>query len=489
MKYTKIATLTFVLTFIICLLVPISGDDYGNYIATSGALTEAIAIAKSYYYSLEGRFIGRILIMFVTYHKMLWNILTSGLLTLLIYTGSKFLKQKASYFILFIGILLLNNDMFAQSYTWLAGSITYLYPTVLIIFYFSYIYFHHTKFKKIDYILLIILNVIIPMFVENLACSFVLGNFILLIYFLVKDKKINYIYIINFILSLIFLIIMLKSPGSAERSLTENLTFNNLKILEKIIYNIPNFNLYVFFKNSTMIILTLIPINYYLLKKYKKINAIIFIIIPILSIINNIYYMLPMKFSFLENFKILNTSNHIYLIYWLIYILMLIMTINYIIKNIKLKHFIYFILTISLSSAIAMLILPTWGDRITLFPVLTLTIIGVILIDNIIKYHNKEIKLIKIITVLSCLYFISISVAIYQINTYRENYINQQINDNNNKIIVIRNPFMYLWNNNPDGKYFIETYKSYMNIPKSSEIKIYQLPYKEYIKIILGVKK
>ena len=76
LKKNKHLYIAFFLLLIVCILTPISGDDYGNYISTNGTLLEAVSIAKSYYYSLEGRFLGRILIMFTTYHKFLWNIIT-----------------------------------------------------------------------------------------------------------------------------------------------------------------------------------------------------------------------------------------------------------------------------------------------------------------------------------------------------------------------------------------------------------------------------
>ena len=172
----------FILFLTIFVLTPISGDDFGNYISTDGTILSSIKLALSYYNTLEGRFIGRILIMFTTYHKVIWNILTSLLLTLLVSSSFKLLKKETSYLILLLGLLLLNHDMFSQSYTWLAGSITYLYPTCLTIFYFITIYHKHNNYKLYDYILLTILSIIIPMFVENIACIFVLGNIILLIY-------------------------------------------------------------------------------------------------------------------------------------------------------------------------------------------------------------------------------------------------------------------------------------------------------------------
>ena len=139
--------LTFIYFLVISILTPRTGDDYGNYISTNGSITSAIKLAISYYETLEGRFIGRILIMFTTYHKVIWNILTPLIFTLLVSSSLKLLKKESSYLILLVGFLLLNTDMFAQSYTWLAGSITYLYPTSLIIYYFITIYINHNNYK------------------------------------------------------------------------------------------------------------------------------------------------------------------------------------------------------------------------------------------------------------------------------------------------------------------------------------------------------
>ena len=77
-------TITFIIFLIITILTPISGDDYGNYISTDGTLISAIKLAISYYNGLEGRFIGRIIIMYTTYHKIIWNILTPLLFILML---------------------------------------------------------------------------------------------------------------------------------------------------------------------------------------------------------------------------------------------------------------------------------------------------------------------------------------------------------------------------------------------------------------------
>lgn len=487
MKNKKIYLITFFIFFlIICILTPISGDDFGNYISTNGTITSAINIAKSYYNTLEGRFIGRIIIMYTTYHKPIWNIFTALIFTLLVSSILKLLKKESSIIVLLLGLIFVNTDMFAQSYTWIAGSVTYLYPTALTLFYFITIYIKHNNYKPYHYILLIILSIIIPMFVENIACAFVLGNIIVLIYTLYINKKINILYLMTTILGSIFLIIMLKSPGSATRSLTESIEFNELSFINKILVNIENFNNYVFFKNSIMIIITIIPIIYYLMKKCKKIVTILFSIIPTLSIINNIYNMLPMKFSFLQNFSVINISNDLYLIYWIIYLMLFVLSINHIIKNNNEKKFIYLLLILGLSSSLIMMILPTWGDRITLYNTITLTIIGTILIDKIIKEEINIIKYFKIANVAGMLYILICFVCIYNINAYREKYIKIQLNDNLNTIEIVRNPMMHIWNNNPQSEYFIDTYKAYQNINNEKNIEIIQLSYKEYLNIMIG---
>jgi hypothetical protein len=283
---------------------------------------------------------------------------------------------------------------------------------------------------------------------------------------------------------------MLKSPGSAARSLTENIDFNKLNILEKILFNIKNFNKYIFFKNTTMLIITIIPIIYYLYNKcHKKILPILFSIIPLLSIINNVYYMLPMKFSFLQNTNIINTNNNAYIIYWIIYLILFVLSINYIVKNEREKLLLYFLVVLGFASSAIMLIIPTWGDRITLYTVLVLTIVGVVLIDKIIIDKTNILRPLKIVYTISFIYLLVCFISINQINNYREKYIKKQLNNNLETIEVIRNPIMYLWNNNPQSDYFINTYKGYMNIPEDKDIKIVNVSYKDYLNIILGVKK
>lgn len=483
----KIFIFIFLCIFFINTLVPISGDDFGNFVSTNGTLSHAIRIAYSYYFGLEGRFIGRIIIMWFTKNKILWDLVQALLFTVLIFSCNKTFKKKQALYILLLGLFFVNHDMFAQGYTWLAGSITYLFPSCLCFYYFITLFNTNEELCLYKKIILSLLCIIIPMFVENIGCAFVFGNLIILIYKLITEKKLDKYLLINFILSVIFIILMISSPGSLSRSLVENVGFNNLSIIKKIMFNIPNFIFYLFVKNTNIIIISLIPILYYFIKTgAKKIYIILFCIIPVIFIINNLYYLFPMKFSFLQYLEIGNIKSAFYIIYLIIYFYFFCRSANYIVRDKRELFFIYFMLIIGFSSTFIMLILPTWGDRIVLFNMFTILYTSIKLIDKIISFNGKFDIIIKVILVCYFIYIFICFVFVYKIDKYRDIYINEQLIEDKNEIEVIRNPIMYIWNNNPDGEYLVRTFKEYKNIDEDKTIRIVNLPYREYLKIIFN---
>ena len=84
------------------------------------------------------------------------------------------------------------------------------------------------------------------MFVEHMAVILVLSNILFIIYRYIKNKKIDKELILYLIMSIIGTVLMFISPGSLKRSLIENIEFNKLSIIGKILFNIPNFIYYTF---------------------------------------------------------------------------------------------------------------------------------------------------------------------------------------------------------------------------------------------------
>ena len=121
---------------------------------------------------------------------------------------------------------------------------------------------------------------------------------------MIFNKEVQIIPIICLICSIITLLAMVMSPGSAIR-LEGTSEFNNLSIIEKVNLNLDNLREYLYTINAVLVLLILIPINIVI---YRRINKKI-IKIPLLIIINlfciasilqMIQYMIPIDISRLQ---------------------------------------------------------------------------------------------------------------------------------------------------------------------------------------------
>ena len=132
----------FIFFLIIFFLSPICGDDWGNYIIGSRGIYRSITEAIGMYFDWEGRIISRVLINILTYHKTLWNIVNSLVITGTIYLIIRIInpKKKIIYLLTLLIFLLMNIYTFSQTIPWLAGNITYLFVIPLLLLYFYYVF-------------------------------------------------------------------------------------------------------------------------------------------------------------------------------------------------------------------------------------------------------------------------------------------------------------------------------------------------------------
>ena len=110
-KNNYLYLICFIFFLVILSLAPINGDDWGNYPVGAQGLRMILSAAKGMYFSWEGRFISRIFIYLFTYYKVLFVVVTSGLLTLIVYIANKIIgkvQNKAIYIMPFIFLLLFN---------------------------------------------------------------------------------------------------------------------------------------------------------------------------------------------------------------------------------------------------------------------------------------------------------------------------------------------------------------------------------------------
>jgi hypothetical protein len=473
----KYAMTLFIFFLIICLLVPLNGDDWGNFnpnVTISWSLSNALESYKTY----EGRIFSRFFVNFGPYYKTLWAFCNSFLISLIyiffkkIYKNTKCLKQ-----LLLLGLLALlcvNYNMFSQEYVWVTGNITYLVPCALLVIYFIYLFYSYKKISKYNFLPLILVNISCPLFVEHIGGALLVGNLLFLIYQFIFKHKISKFNIILLILSLVSVLISYYSPGSANR-INNSLAFSNLNILGKIRFNFHNFINYTYLFNPFLIFLMTIPINYFIYKIIKKnisfLILIIFNIIPVFTIISNFHLFYPFNeyqysMDLVCKQNEINCTNWSYY-FWIIYTILFFISIVFIIPN-KKEKIKYLILTIiGYSANLTMLLSPTWGARTSYFTYIWLSFISIGLISFILKYKDDIIlkKLNKILTLfVVCLftyYIISFSI-IKHFDNIRLNQISKQIGEGKTELVVKTLPIKLVWNYNPNMEFHQESYIKYL---------------------------
>lgn len=463
----KIYTGIFLFLLLIFFLSPISGDDWGNHLEGIQGPYHMISQAVGMWFTWEGRFISRLLINVLTCNKWLWNIINSLAIVGIIHYIEKIVKfknKKTSILLVFASILFMNIFTFSQTVTWLAGNITYLFAIPLILLYF-YIIYSNKDNNKINNILLVLLNIIIPMFVEHMAILLILLN----IYFIVKDylknKKINKKLIVLLFISIISFATMYFSPGNAIRSSMENLEFNKLSLFGKIMYNIPNLIFYTYRINYFLIILLIIG-NVLLIKKNIK-NIFIRILLYLLEIGSILFTVLYLLNNFnITTFNISDTN-----IFVIIYFVLL-TVINFIllIKNKDELPIVFY--SMGIISNGVMLLSPTWGYRTSLATYLFLSIAYLIIIDKYLK-KNKFIEISTIIiTILGMLFYLVFYISIYRVNKVNEKIIKEANKSNEEEIELIAYPGFAPCNINPTNEYHLKRFKEYYKIKENVKINI-----------------
>lgn len=461
----------FILFIIILFLSPISGDDWGNYIEGSKGFYHSISQSIGMYLGWEGRFISRILINILTYHKVLWNIINSIFITSIVFFIIKIINPKHKKIICLLSllvILLMNIFTFSQVVVWVAGNITYLFVIPLLLGYFYYL-FDYKKNNKFLVYLFAILNFIMPMFIEHMAVILVISNIIFFTYRFVKKRCIDKELLLYLILSIIGTLLMLLSPGTKIRSGMENIEFSKLSLFNKIIYNIPNFINYTFVVNYFLSIL-IVCANIYLIKKHTKNKLLKYIllifisVVPILNCINDFFKNLN-----IINFTLFDCNNIIVSLYYFIYLIIIFYFIVIDTNKDKSKKIIFFFI-IGILSNLVMMISPVWGYRTSFATYIFLSISMLMIIDKYIKERKLYNIILSIFCIGSSLFYIILYISVHF--QYMDNLkVIETAKRKNSKVIeIVKYPYYVNCNINPTSDFHIMRYKKYYGLNEDVKI-------------------
>lgn len=442
-------------------LSPISGDDWANYLEGSQGIRHMIGNAIGMYFDWEGRFASRLLINFLTYYKFLWNIVNAIMVVGIIYYIEKIINPKNKIFIFLMSLLIIlfmNIYTFSQVVVWLAGNITYLFITTIMLYYFYHM-IRNKNCSKPQVVFFSFLNFIMPMFVEHMAVVLIIGNIFFLIEEYIKTKKINKRILIYLILSIFGFLLMLLSPGSMKRNEIENPEFNSLSFLGKLLHNTTNFIYYTYLINPYLLILMTLG-NYYLLrvirkKKWKVLVGVYIVLFPIII------------------FLLKNTINKesIIHIYYISYSIINLVLIYFYSCKIKDNRCLFFYILGMVANGV-MLVSPTWGFRTSFATYVFLCLSYLLIIDN----NIKQKKLLNIILLISCLlgtsYYSILYIGIFrQYNENLKGIINAK-EEGKNIIRIAKYPDFVNCNINPENPFHLEKFKKYYKIDQSVEIRL-----------------
>lgn len=461
-KY-KVVAFTFILFLIICALSPLSGDDWKSYVIGSEGLIECF---KNINIS-DGRIISGFLINFLSYNKILFDVIFSLLMSLFVKICCDLMGTvKNKYYFLYplIGILLVSTFMFSYNYVSVSSAVTYTFPTIIIFAYF-YLLLKHEDLKISNMIKLSLMSIFISFSSIHLAISFFITNLLyLLVNYKKKENKIKY------------LILLLLSFITMFISLTNIKTNLFVPSITSALDNIPYFIENVFSRNIILIILGAIPINLYLNERlkghtYGRVVVTLFDLVLVFSCCYNFFYYSPVNLNLIlsKYHGIFATENWYYIFYFVIYLILFVISINYFLKNRRLKNTLnsYFISSILLM--IFLLISPMFDKGNIVFIVFTIILITTILAKEI--EINVYPKLVKLSISLLVIYYLSMFGITKYIDYTRENYIKEQINSGDNNIEVKANPLYLIWRYNPD--YFqSKDFKKYYHIADDKTIEV-----------------
>lgn len=456
----RVILFTFLFFLIILALSPISGDDWKNFVIGRGGVIDSFNNINIQ----DGRIISSFLINFFSYNKLFFDISFALLMCQFVKMCNELMgtvKTKYLYLYPLIGVLLVSVFTFSYNYLSINSTVSYTFPSILFI-----MYFYNMLGYRIDNKLLlkqIVLSVLITLSSIHIAITFFIAN---IVYFVLKKHEDNIKHIILLIINLICVVFSLSL-------LENNIFYTNMESINNITYVIENF----FSNNILLIILGAVPINMFLYEKlkdntYVRVVITLFDLVLVFSLSYNFFNYSPVNLNLiLSKYRgIFATENWYYVFYFITYIVLFILSINYYINNKKLREMFNILMISSILLGIMSLISPIFDKGSVILFTLSILMITCVLA---VKMNTKVlIKLVKISSFLLIIYYLTMFAMIKYIDVTRTSYIKEQVDAKALNIEVKANPTYYIWRYNPVDYFQIKDFKEYYEIPNSSSIEV-----------------
>ena len=198
----------FLISFLLFLLFPYTGDDL-----SWGFNTLSLSLIKHFSQdlSLNGRYMGNIFSVILSQSVIIKSLISSFIITSIIYIIHRCVKVKYIYIILLF--LLMPLDIFKESIVWMSGFANYVISTLFLLIFFI-LFQKNWKERKISYLSFISFIIIIlsSLFIENMTVFLLLYLFSANIIYYIKYKRININLVISLIGAIVGFLIMFLHP-------------------------------------------------------------------------------------------------------------------------------------------------------------------------------------------------------------------------------------------------------------------------------------
>ncbi len=463
-KY-RISILFFMFMFLILSLAPLSGDVIDNYLIKDYKIIDV----------LKGSF-SSFLISFFSHNKLIFNLVFSFLFALFINNSNSIIKEirnKNFYLFMVIVVLAVGYLTFSYNYMSIEGVVLYTIPSLLIFLYFINFSKNEKDYRKL--ILFLFLSIVIINLNIVLGISFFIANIIYLLINKKMDNKTKLIFIVVQLINIISIIGI------------KNINFNfvitdYINIKDNISSTIKN----LFSNNILLFVLGAIPINFYLktqLKSnmYRRIKIFLFNVPLIFSLIYNFGNYFPVNIDLIltRYSGFFAVENYYYIGYFLVYFYFLIRSIKHFVKDRNILIFLNAFQLISIILFVLSIFTKDFQSPVFIFVIFNICLTTFILLTEIrVKiYPRLTILLASLIFIYYILSFLTIRI----IENKRIDYINKQLDEKKEKIIIMANPIRLIVDSNPKEENF-DLIKEYYNIPKEKII------YVEYVGIFKKIE-
>ena len=484
-NYKKIILLSVVFLFFlgISYLFPYTNDDW------AWASKIGINRLNNFFENYNGRYLGNLLVLLLTRHRMLRAIVIAICLTMIINFVSRTISKKNITIFLIVSLLmvLLPQPIFRQAIAWTSGFTNYV-PPILFTIIWIYLTKNVLEDKEVNiskwWILpIFILGVCTCLFMEHVTIYIVCLSVLTLVYCLIKKIKTNPNQISFFVGNIVGAFIMfqneayhhvLKGDDFYREVPKDGLILQSIKRYFYTIYD----NLIM---NNTLILviitICLVFLFYKFIYKNKEIKNIKIAVLSLgIIIFYSIYSLIAEFFPNWEVFELVYKAAEglltaIYFVALVIFIFFL--------PNKEFKKKLYFFLGSIVFMTGPLLIVSPVTPR-CFYPMYILWIIfAILLVNECFKYIKSDSFYRLLNYILSCTILISmfytscIIFSAYHVTNRMIDYIEVEKINNSKEIVIPKTVYEdYMKHPYPHNEENMERFKLYYEIPKDVQIKI-----------------